>query len=564
MNICYTDNDKTIHLRWRDEKGNRVEEDVSDFRPYFFVRAIEPSKDGYNITEHINGRKVKLWYPFDYEEGNWVNLQGALLKKVYVQKPGDMKVAREEFNQTYEADVKIIDRYAVDRLTNIPDSKIRKLYWDMEWINNDSEHGDAITVIVGYDNYDETYYQWSWFPDEHYIEQKQHYSFHHHIFDNEKDMIQDFIEFIQEKDHDMLIAWFGNFADIPKLIHRCIHNGIDPRQLSPYNDVSGVYWNGGVKTSKKVDNYGDIYQPIKGRITLNLDVAFERQWNDAQRGTLPSLSLDYVAEVALGKNKLVSEKFPDPDDFYSRGWLEDTETYLKYALIDVELMVELDEINFCSDAILSLQRILLAPFESCLHVSKMGGIYFMRNADWKAPTGKKGITEQYDGAMIYDPMSEQTQGLHLGVAAFDFAGLYPSMMISRNISWETKSDTPTEFAVNIATPRDFSPTKAKVMRYYKTDKLGLLPRAVLELKDLRDLYKKRMYKARADGNKEEYNKWYVNQMAVKRLSASFYGVVAYQGFGWCDIGLASSITASAREAIRLAAFRAKELSNNEV
>ena len=42
-------------------------------------------------------------------------------------------------------------------------------------------------------------------------------------------------------------------------------------------------------------------------------------------------------------------------DFYEKGWLEDTETYLKYALVDVELLVELDESYFCSDAILSLQ-----------------------------------------------------------------------------------------------------------------------------------------------------------------------------------------------------------------
>jgi len=58
---------------------------------------------------------------------------------------------------------------------------------------------------------------------------------------------------------------------------------------------------------------------------------------------------------------------------------------------------------------------------------------------------------------------------------------------------------------------------------------------------------------------DEYVKWHNNQMAVKRLMASFYGVLAYQGFGWADVDLAASITASAREAIRLAAFKAKEL-----
>jgi DNA polymerase I len=96
------------------------------------------------------------------------------------------------------------------------------------------------------------------------------------------------------------------------------------------------------------------------------------------------------------------------------------------------------------------------------------------------------------------------------------------------------------------------------MLYYKTDKLGLLPRAVLELKELRNDYKRLMKEAR-ETNNGEYQKWYNNQMAVKRLMASFYGIVAFQGFGWADVDLAASITASAREAIRLAAFKAKEM-----
>ena len=89
------------------------------------------------------------------------------------------------------------------------------------------------------------------------------------------------------------------------------------------------------------------------------------------------------------------------------------------------------------------------------------------------------------------------------------------------------------------------------MLYYKTDELGLLPRAVLELKELRNEYKRNMKNA---SDKSEYNKWNNNQLAVKRLMASFYGIIAYQGFGWADVDLAASITASAREAIREAAF----------
>ena len=72
-----------------------------------------------------------------------------------------------------------------------------------------------------------------------------------------------------------------------------------------------------------------------------------------------------------------------------KAWLEDTETYLDYAKKDVELMVRIDEENYTSEAILSLQRLLKAPFDACFYASNMGSIYFMRNASWKAPTGNQ-------------------------------------------------------------------------------------------------------------------------------------------------------------------------------
>ena len=97
------------------------------------------------------------------------------------------------------------------------------------------------------------------------------------------------------------------------------------------------------------------------------------------------------------------------------------------------------------------------------------------------------------------------------------------------------------------------------MVYFKTDEWGLLPRSILELKSLRNDYKAEMKKARENGLEDDVVKWNNNQMAVKRLMASFYGILAYKGFGWADSKLAASITASAREAIREAARVAKEM-----
>nr|MDB4346194.1 hypothetical protein [bacterium] len=577
--MIITDTEQGIHLRWRDVEGVRCENTIShdDFSPYFFVRAVDvfsPDQDNklnedIYLKEKWGGANSHYKLVVSYTNGDWVNLDNEELVKVTWKPshPRYMKKLKEYFHaypiNTYEADVRHHYRYAVDEIEYIPEYDLRKWYWDMEW-QQGGEHDGSITCVVMYDNFEKTFYRYSWFPNLSKVKETYTPSINENVkdymFHDEQTMLENFILAIQDKDPDMLISWFGWKFDLPKLIERLHANNIDPRLLSPVKEVDGVSWsikNGGIHLhSNRIESYSPVTQPIKGRICVPLDMAFERQWNDAQRGTLPSMALDYVAETVLGQKKLVSEKFPDKSEFFRRGWLEDTTTYLEYAQIDVDLLVKIDNTNHTTEAILSLQRLLLAPFDACFYASNMGGIYFMRNASWKAPTGRKGDRINYDGAMVYDPLSEGTNGLHLGVAAFDFAGLYPSMMIARNISWETKSNVVTEFGVNIKTPKDFSELTSEDMRYYKTDKLGLLPKAVLELKDLRNEYKKKMKEAETKG---DYIKWNNNQLAVKRLMASFYGIVAFQGFGWADVDLAASITASAREAIRAAAFKVREL-----
>jgi DNA polymerase elongation subunit (family B) len=551
MIISKIDNGIGISKREEGEVKRKIIS-FNDFQPYFFAHSLglEFMNDQLNtrlwIKDKHGGVNVQCWF----EETNAKSLHGEDLVKV-LWKPSrpeyTKKIAEFLSNQTvkglpiqtYEADVRYHYRYAVDCIDEMPKYEMRKMYWDMEWMTV-GEHEGAITCIVAYDSYDKKYTTFSWFPND----------------STEALMLVDFLNYIQDKDPDMLISWFGWKFDLPKLLERMIVKGIDARLLSPFQEVTGIGWKDMAPTINKraVGNFSPIYQPIKGRICFPLDMAFERQWNDAQRGTLPSMALDYVAETVLGEKKLVSEKFPDKNEFFARGWLEDTETYLEYAKIDVELLVKIDETNHVSESVLALQRLLKAPFDACFYASNMGSIFFMRHADWKAPTGKKGDRVSYDGAMVYDPLSEGTNGLHHNVAAFDFAQLYPSMIISRNISWETISKEPTEFAVNIKTPKDFSPVVEKEMKYFKTDVLGLLPKAVINLRTLRQEYKENMKKY-----PDEYAMWNNNQMAVKRLMASFYGVLAYQGFGWANIDLAASITASAREAIREAARLAKEM-----
>ena len=549
MIISWTDTDKSIKIRWRDENNQRKEKTISDFKPYFFIRAIDPNPATYSTKHYMVGHKpVKQTGFLEYKKGDWVNLQRQSLTKVFYSHPKDMYSIKKKFAATWEADVPILRRYCVDELNNVPEYNLRKWYWDMEWLPEGHEHEEAITCIAVYDNYSDKIKLY-WWSDLH---EKPNAILRR--FDSEKEMLQAFVKDLQEQDPDMLIAWWGLQSDVPKLITRMHENGLNPRQLSPYNEVKNV----GHKIIGDID-YSLIDQPIKGRICLNLDHAFERQWMDSQRGTLPSTSLEYCASVSVGEGKKKNSKFTDKNEFFMRAWEEDTTNYLEYCMQDAELLHKIDEEMGLSEGVLAIQKLIKAPFEDCFFVSHMGSVYFMRHAWWKAPTGEYVEKEPYSGALIYNPLDEGTNGLHLNVAAFDFASLYPSCILSRNISWETKSETETELKVNINTPRDFSEVTSHKWVYYKTDKLGLLPNAIATLKPLRKEYKINMLNALKANNKTEYIKWNSMQMAVKRLLASFYGVVAKRGFGWYDVDLAASVTASAREAIREAAFKVKEM-----
>ena len=66
-------------------------------------------------------------------------------------------------------------------------------------------------------------------------------------------MIENFMVTMVDKDPDMLIAWFGNFSDLPKLLERACALELNPTIISPILSIKGV------KKTKNgfVFNYGE-------------------------------------------------------------------------------------------------------------------------------------------------------------------------------------------------------------------------------------------------------------------------------------------------------------------
>jgi len=186
----------------------------------------------------------------------------------------------------------------------------------------------------------------------------------------------------------------------------------------------------------------------------------------------------------------------------------------------------------------------MCRYASTLSGSAYARVYFMRKADFKQRSGIGYGIEIPDedkwtikGAIVLDPEELNTVGLHKNVAILDFAGLYPSMMEAYNTSWEVK----------VAKGEEHNDDIVGDGCRFRKQPLGVLPSCVNELNVLRDDYK-RLRQEATDSN--EIRKWDDAQKTVKRLRASFYGLMGYQKFGWADKDIARTITYGGRTALK--------------
>jgi DNA polymerase I len=153
----------------------------------------------------------------------------------------------------------------------------------------------------------------------------------------------------------------------------------------------------------------------------------------------------------------------------------------------------------------------------------------------KAPSRyKAGDIEKLKGAEVG---LNCVTGLHEGVGVIDYKGLYPSIILGGNLSYETQRDGPGENILQLENGT-----------YWDQSKQGLLPSVVEYLFDYRDTCKQRMRDATTP---EERAAWNTTQMAVKRVMASLYGMCAHIGYGWANGDIAHTITQEGRRCIRL-------------
>ena len=589
-----SDSNKLL-LRWREEEDGqwaRKEKVVDDYEPYCYVPLmgdlVVSAKDAASTRVNptlIPDHQTTKWMVERLEPTDKLTSDGRALIKVVLRQPWMARVFAKRVKPSFEADVPYEDRYMVDEVDEVKPYKMCKMFIDLEALQfrsddagptrcnrpNNPRDFQEINMIGAYDSFSKQRVQWT-----------QHYNFDRdtkvetfdgnnvivHYFSDEKSLLESFVEDVEDVDPDVMLAWGGGFYDWPTLFYRLESTGVGADRLSPVSLGEHRHM---MKPTFKGHQYKAKAQPIIGRLTVSLDVLFKRVYMDSTSSKLPGNGLGVVGETLFGVGKAYErddngevllddngEPIPFKAEFYDPDYDEWIDDYLYYNYRDVELMIDIENEWNLIEGQQNLQELAMCQYNSTFSGSSYARVYFMRKAEFIQKTGwQETFDEELQGAIIMNPAPEpavrvsgdedtiytDSIGLHKNVCILDFAGLYPSVMVAYNTSWETK--------VKVGEERD-DDIIGDGCRFRRSPE-GVLPKCVKELDGLRDQYKDLRQVAANEHGKgsDAYRKWDGAQSTVKRLRATFYGLMGFgrKGYAWGDLDIAKTITHGGRTAL---------------
>ena len=374
--------------------------------------------------------------------------------------------------------------------------------------------------------------------------------------DSEKEMIEAFIKTVKEANVDIIIGYNSDVFDFPYLRDRAKIWGID---LDLGVDGSNV------KFIRRGYNNAATF---KGLLHVDLYLVM-RRYMSLDRYTLERVYFEFFGE----------EKIDVPGDriyeFWDNGGRE-LKNLFKYSLDDVVSTLKIAQETLPLN--LELTRIVGQPFVDVTRMAtgQQAEWYLVRKAyeanevvPNKPNMTMKNIKERGSNSGGY--VKEPEIGLHENLVQFDFKSLYPTLIISKNISpdvlvndnvsYNSKfEDFETGYdEIDNLKEEELSSEMDNDEEYYispehyfkfKKEPQGFIPSALEDILNERFAVKNRM-KATDDPilKKKSLD---VQQQALKRLANTMYGVYGFLRFRWYSFECAQSITAWGRQHIKKA------------
>lgn len=566
--IYYDDRSKTIHL-WGDGKHDDEGYQTFNYKPYAYL-ASDNGK--YTTIDGFKCDKVEHWSDTAAQMG-----------------------------MVYEHDVPPTTRFLIDKYWETDevskDNKVLFLDIEIEKGEKYSKPSEAYNVINAM-TYRAT-------GDEHYTcliiadrsskkeidvqitddktEKAVLYS-----FTSEEELLTFFIKDYVEIGHNIITGWNVEFFDMPYLYNR-LRNVFDnktAKKLSPDAEIVTV----------RDTTFGQIVTMAGVTVLDYLDLYRKFTYTE-----LSNYRLDTVSKYELKRGKVEYEG--DLDHLYKT----DPERYAYYNIVDVELVMSLDKkMQFIETALGICHKGHCSHSDVKWTSAYLDGaaLTFCRRKGLVASSNRSKKDRKAQGAFVQKPVP----GLYKWIFDLDLTSLYPSVIISLNISpetkfgrvldWDeeeyaTKKNPNKKYTVELikdSTPLgQFTDIIMKTERnnvievtdiavyleqnnlsiasngiMYTLDKQGFIPAILSMWFDERAEYKGLRKKYENDGNEKLANFYDQQQLITKILLNSFYGVLLLDSFRFYDRENGESVTLTGQSVINWSSRAADAFYNREL
>lgn len=475
-NASYDPREKTVTIGTWTEDGDRIDYSVN-FRPYFFV---EDPKG--NETSIFNTKLRRKEFESVFDKNKYIKETG--IKRVY-----------ENFNAVQHC---LIDRYwegnETEEFAKFP---LKVYFLDIEAVAeefpNALEAKFPINVITIYCTQRQKFFTWG--TKSFNVEDKAKVEYRH--FAQEIDMLEDFIRWFKIDPCDILSGWNSAGFDIPYIVNRINYMVGEnaANQLSPVNRVYSRTFMGSFgreETHFHIDGISCVdYLDIYKRFSFSNRESYKL--NDIAELELDEKKIDYGDQTLL--------------ELMQSNW----QVFVEYNIQDVLLLVKMEEKLQFINLLRMLAYVGCTTFEGAMGtLSTVTGAAAIR-ARQKGQRISTYIRGEDDGsknpgAYVADPLP----GFQENIISFDANSLYPNVMISLNMSPETKIGKIVEIDDENVTVRHvngqvFTLTRQKFLQFIKAEEIAISKARILFsqkkkgiMPDLVDFY----YKERKKVQKE--------------------------------------------------------------
>jgi DNA polymerase elongation subunit (family B) len=419
------------------------------------INVVERDDKGQRHYKEYPARHI---FYYNDPKGKFLSIKGEPLSRVSSKnvKEHRKELAIHSNKKLYESDINPIYRCLEDHYLNQDAPKLNVAFFDIE-VDFDPERGYAspedafmpITAIAVHLQWMDTMVCLAIPPKTINMEeaQRQVADFKNvMLFDNEADMLDTFLDLIQEA--DVLSGWNSEGFDIPYTVNRVT------KVLSKEDTRRFCLWNQFPK-KREYEKYGKtaITYDFIGRVHLD-SLELYRKYTYEERHTY---RLDAIAEYELGQRKTQYEG--TLDQLYNN----DFKTFVEYNINDCQLLDDLDKKLKFMDLANTLAHectVLLQTTMGAVAVTEQAIINEAHKRGMIVPNrvNREGLDTQAAGAYVAFPK----KGIHEWIGSLDINSLYPSAIRALNMGPETivgqlRQDGTKDFiAAEIAKGRSFA------------------------------------------------------------------------------------------------------------